>query len=103
MAAERLAGPQRRLEVDLGASDEPAERRARERLGDRVEGDPPIDDVGRREADPVDGDRVAERRAARGRRRLDQEPHAVGAPLDRRDAAPLPHDAREHGAKASPS
>ena len=37
VAAERLAGPERRLEVDLGAGLERAERRARERLRDGVE------------------------------------------------------------------
>ena len=41
MAAERLAGPQRRLDVDAVARPEAAERRARERLRDGVEGELP--------------------------------------------------------------
>jgi len=103
VAAERLAGPQRGLEVHLGACGEPTQRRARKRLGDGVERDAPVGDVGRGEADAVDGDRVAQPRGPRDGRRLDEEAYPLGVSVDGRDAATLPHDAREHGAKASPS
>src|SRR6266550_6912778 len=62
VAAERLAGPERGLEVDLGAFGELAEGRAREGLGDGVEGE--LAFVGRDggQAASRDGDRVADAR-----------------------------------------
>src|SRR5438270_2654640 len=63
VAAERLTGLERRLDVHLGAGFERRERAAAERLGDGVEGDAPVGHVGRGQAAAVDRDGVA---AARG-------------------------------------
>ena len=101
VAAERLARPERRLDVDARAADEAAERGARERLGHRVEREASRAHRDDGQADAVDRHRVAERGQRCGLRRLDLEPDAVARPADRRRNANLPDDAREHGSKAT--
>ena len=96
MPAERLAGPECGLDVDLVARLQPSERRPRERLGDRVEADRRTVDRLGGEARPADRDRVADRRRRCRAGSLDDEGSPVVRPLDRDDAADLPHDPREH-------
>ena len=104
VAAERLAGPERRLDVDARARREAAERGARERLGHGVEARSAPSPTGDRgQAAAADRDRVADGRAARRLGRLDLEPHPVAARLERGDAADLAHDPREHARAGSSS
>src|SRR3954447_14318862 len=96
VAAERLAGAQRRLDVYVIPGAQPSERRPLERLGDRVEGDAPVRDANGGEADAVDGHRVAGRRLCGGAGRLDGQADAGGAAVDGRNAPELADDAGEH-------
>jgi hypothetical protein len=77
VAAERVPGPQRGLEVDLRARPEPAEVAPRERLRDGVELERAVIDGGDGQAAPGDGDRVAEVGAGRRLRSLDSEADAA--------------------------
>jgi len=102
VAAERLARPERRFDVDLVARREAPERRAAQGLRDGVERELVALDRDDGEADAADRDGVAEGGPGGGRgRRRDAQPHAAGAAVDPGDAAALPHDAGEHGSKAS--
>ena len=60
VAAERLAGPERGLDVDPRPRLEGLQRGARERLGDGVEGEAPVAALDHRQADAAQSDRVAE-------------------------------------------
>jgi hypothetical protein len=59
VAPDRIARPQRGLDVDTRTVLEPAERRAPKRLLDDVEGDHAVLDGNGRQADAAHGDRVA--------------------------------------------
>ena len=78
VAAERVAGAQRGLQVDARAE----RLHAGERLRDDVEREPPAAVLDDGQADAVDRDRVAE---LRRQRRLDDEPAVV----ERRRPFPL--------------
>src|SRR5919197_1798079 len=97
VAAERLAGPERRFEVDRGAGGEGAERGAGERFRHRVEREAIVVDLDDGQAAALDGDRVADRDLRRGARRPDAEADAVRAALDGGDTAALADDPGEHG------
>ena len=99
VAAERLAGPERRLDVDLVAGRETAERGSAERLRHGVERDLVAVDRDDRQADAADRDGVAERDARRGQRRGDPQADAGLTAVDPGDATALPHDAREHASR----
>src|ERR1700730_8054197 len=101
VAAEPVGQPQRPLEVDGVAGGELAERRAAQCLDDVVGGPPPVADVHRREAAPVDGDRRAERRVLEHGRRVDLDARPVGVRDDRAYPAQLLDDPREHQAAIS--
>ena len=88
VAAERLAGPERRLDVDAGAGREAAERRARERLGHGVEGDAPVGDRDRGQAAAADRDGVADRVAGSRLGRLDLEPQRRAVAAETRRPVP---------------
>src|SRR5947207_8196791 len=96
VAAERLAGAQRRLEVDAGARLEAAEGRPRQRLQDGVEAQTAVEHLDDGQTAAADGDGVADGGAARGRRRLDVDPDALDAAGDGGDPPTLAHDSREH-------
>ena len=76
VAAERLAGTKRRLDVDRGSGLEPSERRPGEGLRDGVEGDRSVLDRDRGQTAAVERDGVADgsRRSRRGS--LDDEASA---------------------------
>ena len=101
MASERLADAKRRLDVHAGTRLEPAERATAERLGHRVELDLAVVDRDDGEADPREGDRVADRGLGRRLRGRNAETDAVLAALDGDDGSTLAHDAREHRIKRS--
>jgi len=96
VAAERLAGPQRRLHVHRRARLEAPQRAAAQRLGDDVEVDDAAVRADRRQADAVDADGVAQSRALRGLGRPHPQPEGSSALLHSLDPAELPNDAREH-------
>jgi len=96
VAAERIAGAQGRLDVELGAGLEPVERAARERLGDSVEGERPVCGLDDGQAAPVERHRVADRGLARGERSFEADADPVAVAVDRRDATALTNDAGEH-------
>ena len=102
VAAERLAGSKRGLEVDARSRREPAERRARERFRDGVERDAPVGDRDGGQAAAVDRDRVAHGEGLRGVRRGDLEAHPGSVAFDGDDLADLANDPGEHSGKASP-
>src|SRR5437762_8054432 len=85
MPAERIAGPQGGLQVDLG----PELLGACERFGHYVEGERAVGSIGHRQADAVDSDGVANGGIERGR---DDEP----ATVERLDLRALANDAGEH-------
>jgi hypothetical protein len=64
VAAERLAGAKRRLDVDTCARRQAAERRALERLGHRVEGEQRVVDGHDGETDAGDRNGIADERVA---------------------------------------
>src|SRR5206468_11786622 len=96
-AAEGLAGAQRGLEVYLGARAKSSERRASEGFRYGVERDDAtaVDRDGS-QADAVDGDGVADRKASSRLGRLDAQAHALCVAVDGDDATALANDAREH-------
>src|SRR5256886_1140555 len=103
VAAERLAGPERRLDVHLGAGIERGEGAPPDRLGHGVEGDAPVGHVGRGQAAAVDRDGVADARSGGRLGRLDLEPDSLGPAVPAHDAAALSDDPGEHAAKATPA
>src|SRR5436190_24096092 len=101
VAPERVADPQRRLDVHLVAGLQQPQRRAPERLGHRVEGEAAVVDRDRGEADAVDGDGVPDA-DLRGRlRRLEPQADALGAAVDGCDATALSNDPGEHRSKVT--
>ena len=101
VAAERLARPERGLDVDRVAHAEPSEGRPAQRLGDGVEADRLVVDGLGREAHAVDRDRVAD--PGRGGRdgRVDPQRDAVLVAVGADDAAQLAHDPGEHPIEAT--
>ena len=96
MAAHRVAGAQRRLDVDRRTGRERAQCRPTQRFRDGVEPDPAFEERVGREADAVDGDRASDLDTGRGPGRVDLEPDAAVAALERGDAADFTDDAGEH-------
>ncbi len=95
VAAEPLVGARRQLQVDGGAGRERADHGHLERLVHRLGGETRRVGLGRREADAVDGDRVAEADLLPQLRR-DAKARAVGAALDALDTADVLHQSGEH-------
>jgi hypothetical protein len=96
VAAERLTGSRRGLEVDLVPLGEGSERRPADRLGNRGDREVPVRDLGRRQAAAVDGNGVADGELRGRRRSLDAELPRLGIAVDLGDAAPLSDDPRKH-------
>ena len=95
VAAHRVPGAQRQLEVDLVALGERTERAAVERLRHQVGSERAVVGVARGEAYPVHRDRLA--RAELGRQRCPHAQAGAGADaLDRLDGALVGHQPREH-------
>ena len=100
VAAERVRGAQRRLEVDRGAGREPAERGARERLAGQLGLEAPVGQRDDREAHARDGDAVPALPAGGHEPAgVDREPpRAAAACADGNHAAHCLYDAGEHHA-----
>src|SRR5690606_9626804 len=103
MPVERIAGLERRLEIDACADGETAERGHRQRLAGDIRGEAPGRDLDRRETHAVDRDAAAEReRADRGIAELDDEALIAAEIRARGHAAATFHQPREHGRSPSP-
>ena len=100
VAPERVARPQRRLEVDARAGGEVLQRGAGERLGNGFEGEATVRRGDDGQAAAVDRNRVAfSDPAGGGRRRLDLDSNAISAAFDRGDASDFSDDSGEHAAE----
>ena len=96
MPTERVAGPQRRLEVDLVAFGQIPERGAGDALRDRRHRETAVLHRGGRQAAAVDVNRVPDRGESRSLGSFDLDVQAALAAPERHDAAALAHDAGEH-------
>src|SRR5439155_21194356 len=98
VAAERLAGSQRGLEVDLDALAELRKGCARERLRDSLEGELTVVSADRRQATTGDRDGITEARLGSGLRRGDPEHQGAAVAVQRGgdDTTLLADDAGEH-------
>ena len=95
----RVACAKGRLEIHRSASPELAERRSRERLGNRVKREARrLDDLGG-EADAVDRDGAADIDERRRYGCIDLEPKTFVTTGDGGDGADLPDDACEHAGR----
>ena len=91
-----VTGAQRRLEVDLRAAAELAERRSAERLGNGVEGQAAVVTASAVRQTPLIATEPPTSTSGAVPRRLDLEPHPLGAARDGGDDADLANDPGEH-------